>query len=171
MGNVSNVKETYTMQEWKGREQYYVQEVGKINLPVDPNTKDIMRLEAAIDSLLTEAMLDLAYIRRRYQYLDAQMKLAEKETFSILKQNPPSGLTNTKLTENDIKGFVVKYLKSHPIIPNSKIDIYTMVQATEERLLFIEMVVKMLTEKKGALVTDNGMLKIEASVSGGNATP
>lgn len=167
MGDVTQVKETYTVQAWKDREQYYIEQVSKIVLPATPQTRDVMKLEAEIDSLLSEAMLDAAYIRRKFQYLETKMKLYEKEMFSMIKQSPPKGLVTTKLTENDIKGFVVKYIKTHPL-DNSKVNIYMMVKSVEERLIFIDAVVKMLYEKKGALIIDNGMLKIETSINGGN---
>ena len=69
------------------------------------------------------------------------------------------------LNENEVKGLVVKYLRSHPIY-GMKHDIYTLVQSVEYRLTFIESVVKILTEKKAALISDNAMLKIESSISG-----
>jgi hypothetical protein len=160
----NKIKEAYTTQEWTQKEAYYVQAVSKIKLPADPNTKDVMRLESEIDQLLTEAMLDLAFIKRKYEALDMQMKLSEKETFSILKKNPPSALAGTKLTENDIKGMVVSYLKGRPV-QNAKLDIYTMLTATEQRFIFIDTVVKMLTERKSSLIIDTGMLKIESNLS------
>lgn len=162
---VENVKDAYTVQEWAERERYYITEIGKISIPPEPTTKDVMKLTSMIDTLLTEGLLDMAYIKRKYQNLDMQMKLAERETFAILKQKPPGNLTNTKLTENDIKGLVVKYLKSHPATPGATGSIYSLVQGAEQRFVFMDALVKMLSEKKGALISDNGMLKIESTIS------
>ena len=165
-----NVKEAYTNQDWANRESYYVQEVGKINLPTDPNSKDIMRIVAEIDGLLSEATLECSYLRRKFQDLETKMKLSEKETFIILKQqnNAPTGAgAPAKLTESDVKGLVVKYLRSNPI-HGMKSDIYTVLQSVEYRLVFIEAVVKMLTDKKMSIFADKAMIAIEAGMGGGN---
>lgn len=170
MGNVMNVKEVYTNTDWTNREAYYVGEVGKIVLPMDPGSKDIMRIVAEIDSLLAEASLECAYLKRKFQDLETKMKLSEKETFITLKQNPGStGVA--KLTESDVKGLVVKYLRSHPLT-GMKADIYTVLQSVEYRYVFIDAVVKMLTDKKMSIFADKAMIAIEAGISnGGNQNP
>lgn len=162
MGNLLNVREAYSQNEWSDREDYYVQETSKITIPVEPTTTDIMRITSEIDALLSEAMLDNAYIKRNFENLNTKMKLAEREAFAILRATPPSGATS-KPTENEIKGLVVQYLKSHPL-DGHKYDIFTLVSSVQYRMVFIEAVVRMLSEKKGALISDNGMLKIESSM-------
>lgn len=166
--SIQNVKEAYTMSEWTAREQYYIKECAAIVLPQDPDPKSIMRLTSQIDDVLAESLMDQAYIKRRYLDYKTKMGLAEKEYFVTLKQqysNPTGSAAPMKLTENEVKGLVVKYLRSHPIY-GMKHDIYTLVQSVEYRLTFIESVVKILTEKKAALISDNAMLKIESSISG-----
>lgn len=176
MGNIANVKQVYRPQEWEEREQYYITEASKIILPVTPTSTDIMRITANIDSLLSEVLLEQAYVGRKYEDLDMKMKLAEKETFAILKQGNgtvPGSVANTttvaaasKLTENDVKGLVVKYLGSHPL-PGFKVDIYSLIQAVQPRKGFVDAVVKILVEKKGALISDLSMIKLEASIGNG----
>lgn len=164
---IQNVKEAYTMSEWTLREQYYAKECAAIVIPREPDSKSIMMLTSQIDDVLSEALMDLAFIKRRYLDYKTKMGLAEKESFVTVKQtnlNTTGSGAPSKLTENEIKGLVVKYLRSHPIF-GMKHDIYTLVQSVEYRLTFIESVVKILSEKKAGLIADLSMIKLEASIS------
>ena len=159
---IQDVKSAYSSTDWNIREDYYKNACGGITIPPQPTTKDIMRLTAEIDAILSEALLELAYIKRNYSNYKTKMTLAEKEAFLLCKQ---TGLaTNQKITEKEVTGMVVKYLKDHPL-DGAKHSIYTLVHNVEYRLTFMESVVKILTEKKAGLISDNTMLKIEASLS------
>jgi hypothetical protein len=91
------------------------------------------------------------------------MKLATTEAFSTVKSAIP---TTNKPTADEVKSQVVTYLKKNPL-PGTKHPIYDLVMAYEERFIFIQEMVKLLQSKKESLVTDNGMLKIEANIGGG----
>lgn len=191
MLNIMNVKDVYTNLEWTTRESYYILEVGKIHLPVDPNTKDIMRIISQIDSLLSEATLECAYLKRKYQDLKTKMELSEKEAYVNFKQKITASVkaendaiekeekeltlsgvkfkAKTKIidktTVNEYEGLVVKYLKTN-LVYDMKFDIYTVLQSVEYRLIFIEAVVKMLSDKKMSIFADKAMIAIEAGISG-----
>ena len=160
---IQNVKKSYTNKEWEQREDYYKNACGALNLDETPTTTTVMALTAKIDDILSEALLDLSYIKRSYDMYKTSMTLEEKESFTILKQQQLA--SGNKITENDVKGLVVTYLKKKPISQNSKASIYDTVQYYSYRLAFIESVVKILTEKKAGLITDNTMLKIEANMT------
>lgn len=161
---ISDVKECYSNQDWHNREEYYKKACGQIILNPNPTTKDVMALTAYIDNILSEALLELSYVKRSYLMYKTKMTLSEKEAFLICKQNSLATEPNKKITENDVKGLVVQYLKNTPF-GNTKRSIYDIVQLYEYRLTFIESVVKILTEKKAGIITDNAMLKIESSLS------
>lgn len=164
--SINDIKKSYTIQEWERREDYYTKACARIVIPEDPTSKDIMRIESEIDKLLTEALFDLANIKRKTLDYKMKMQLAEKEAFVLVKNGQVGNIDpSKKLTENEVKGVVVTYLKSAPFNGTSA-DIYTIYQNTEYRFAFIESVVKILSEKKSALVADSGMLKIENTVTG-----
>ena len=161
--SLQDVKEAYTTLEWNAREKYYIAECAKIIVPSDPTPKLIMNITSEIDTLLSEALMDLAFVKRKFLDYKTKMNLAEKEYFVAIKQQ-----STVKLTENEVKGSVTSYLRSHPIY-NMKHDIYTLVQSVEYRLTFMESVVKILTEKKASLISDSAMMKIETALT--NNTP
>ena len=161
MANVMNVKQTYSVSEWAQREDYYVQELSRLTIPSDPSTKDVMSLNAKIDAMITEANLEFGYIDRNYQYYVTLMKNAEKECFSTVKSSQLAA--GNKVTENDIKGLTVSYLKNNPI-GNMPANIYDMVNGMEKRHRFMEAVLSTLKSKRDSIVTINTMMKIESNI-------
>lgn len=161
MGDIRNVKPAYSTKDWELREAYYIAEVSKLPIPEQPNTKDVLKFNHLLDSLMDESLMEQAYVERNFNHYNTLMKNAEKEIFSIIKQQELTA--GSKATENDIKGLTVAHLKKNPLEPN-KPDIYTIVLSAEKRHLFIERVVKILQEKKQAMVTVNTMLKIETNI-------
>lgn len=164
---INDVKESYSNNDWHTREDYYKQACGQIILNPNPTTKDVMSLTAYIDNILSEALLELSYVKRNYLMYKTKMTLSEKEAFLICKQNSLATEPTKKITENDVKGLVVQYLKNNHY-ENTNLSIYDIVQLYEYRLTFIESVVKILTEKKAGIITDNAMLKIESNLSQDN---
>lgn len=160
--SIQDVKDGYTQADWNIREAYYAHALKQIDIPLEPDTKTIMRLTSLTDSLLSEALLELAYIKRKYNDYKTKMTLSEKEAFTILKRNNIP--TNAKITEKEITGMVVEFLKTKPL-DNMQISIYKLVQNAEYRLGFIEAVVKILTEKKSALLADISMIKVEKDIT------
>lgn len=162
---MTQLKESYSINEWKQREQYYIQQCQSIIIPPEPTTKDVMQITSKIDTLLSEALFDLSHIKRNLSLYKNKMNLAEKEAFVICKQQQIA--QSNKVTENEVKGLVVQYLKTHPL-DNGKYSIYVLMQNTEYRYTFIESVVNILTEKKGSLISDSAMMKIESSLNQNN---
>ena len=161
MGNIMNVKQAYNSTDWAVREAYYVSELSQLVIPSDPNTKDIMQLNAKIDAVIAEANLEFGYIDRNYQYYMSLMKNAEKECFSTVKNTQLA--MGAKVTESDIKGLTVTYLKQNPIA-GLQVNIYDMVYLTEKRHRFMEAVLSTLKSKRDSIVTINTMMKIESNV-------
>lgn len=161
MGNIRNVKQAYSHAEWALREDYYIDELSQLVIPSDPNTKDIMQLNAKIDALIAEVNLEFGYIDRNYQYYMSLMKNAEKECFSSVKSSQLA--MGAKVTESDIKGLTVTYLKQNPLA-NLPANIYDMVNGTEKRHRFMEAVLSTLKSKRDSIVTINTMMKIESNM-------
>lgn len=165
MGNILNVKTNYKSDEWTSRESYYIQEIAKLNISTTPVTTEIMAVTSGIDSLLGEALLDFAYLKRKYDRFNTKLKIMEKEYFHVIKDDPT--VKAKKPTESEVKGMVVTYIKNNPIeiAPNAKVCIYTLIEGVEERYIFMDYIVGILKEKKMALFADKSMLQIEAGVN------
>jgi hypothetical protein len=173
MGDIRNVKAQYTDKQWEAREQYYMQELSYINLPEAPTSKDIMKIAALSDSLLTEALMDYAYIKRKFEIINNKVKNSKESLFSKIKHGQIGTAPTAKLTEAEIKGMVIGYMETNILEETKKEDKdgnitgLTILQLHEkalERNEYITSVVKSLTEKKASLITDAGVLKIESNI-------
>lgn len=156
------MKREYTTKEWAEREEYYINTLNGLVIPEQPTTKEVLKLTSALDKLYTEASFECAMVKRKESRLSLELKNAEAEMFNILKQQQLTA--GAKITENDVKGLVKTYLANTPIQGYSH-DIYTMIKAVMDRLVFIEAVVKAVSEKKASIISATAMLKIDSSFS------
>lgn len=165
---IENVKQQYNAKEWESREEYYIKHCSRIKIPKQPDGKSIMNLTAQIDDILSEALLEQAYIKKTLANLKNKLMLAEKETHLVIKvnnfkENGINGIPSNKVTADDVKSSVVTFLKNNKL-ENMPLDIYSMVLKAENRCTFIDSVVRILAEKKSALIADNAILKLEGSI-------
>ena len=155
------LKETYSSTECSQCEEYYFSQTQGMTIPLDPNPKSIIALESVIDSVLSEALIEKAYLKRRYDKAEQDMKLAEKELHFQIKTDPAnSGL---KLTADDVKSLTTIQLRGNPL-PGYPSCIYNIVRSIAYRLSFVEEVVRILQEKKQALIIISSMMKIESAM-------
>ena len=157
------VKTEYTSKEWKEREEFYIDSLSKLSIPEEPTPKEALNLISKIDKLYTIAAFELATLRRKDSRLQMDLKNAEADLFNILKKQEIT--SGNKVTENEVKGIVKNYLMNNTFQGYTK-DIYTVIKAVMDRLVFAEQVVKTLTEKKSSIELATRMLKIENSLSG-----
>jgi hypothetical protein len=156
------LQKDYTLVEWDAREDYYTQALIALNIPGQPGSKDVMDLTSKLDALYTEASFDFAYIKRKQELVETDLKNAEAELFSTIKQQQLNA--NAKITENDVKGLVKTYIATNQIKGYNS-DLYTLGKYYIRRSIFIERVIKIISEKKQALIVTTAMLKLENSFS------
>lgn len=157
------IKKEYTTAEWTLREEHYMNELTSLVIPELPTAKEVLALTSKLDKLYTEASFEFAIIKRKESRLALEIKNAEAEMFNIIKQQQLTA--GAKITEADVKGLVKTYLANTPI-HSYKSDMYTLIKAVMDRLVFIEVVVKTISEKKASIISATAMLKIENSFSG-----
>lgn len=157
------VQKTYTNQEWAERENYYIEALQNLVLPLQPTTKEVMEITSKLDALYTDASFDYGNLARQNEIVTMDLKNAEAEMFAIIKQQQLT--TGSKITENDVKGLVKTYIAEHNIKGYGS-DLYSIVKYYIMRTTFMEQTLKAISKKKESLVTDSAMLKIENSFSG-----
>lgn len=165
---IQNVKPQYTQKEWESREQYYIDKCSKINIPQQVDGRMIMSFTSIIDDLLSEALIEQAYMKKTLGSLKNKLMLAEKEMHLAIKErnfkeNGLDGIPSNKVTSDDIKSHITQYLKYTPL-DNMPDNIYNIVFKAEARCTFIDAIVRVLSEKKSALIADNAILKLESSI-------
>lgn len=165
------IQSTYTGDQWKQREEWYRTTIMALKIPIDPTTKQIMSINSILDDVNTQANFDMANVKRVMERAKLDMKNNEESLFTAIKQNELS--SGNKVTEADCKGLVKNHLAKNPLNGYGT-DIYTMMHVVMDRTLFMESVLRALSEKRNTLISDSAMLKIECQASGGrggNALP
>lgn len=157
------IKKEYTTKEWTDREEYYINELTSLVIPELPTAKEVLSLTSKLDKFYTEASFEFAIIKRKESRLSLELKNAEAEMFNIIKQQQLTA--GAKVTEADVKGLVKTYIANNPL-HSYKSDMYTLIKAVMDRLVFIEAVIKTISEKKASIISATAMLKIENSFSG-----
>lgn len=157
------LKNEYTHEEWKVKEQYYIDALMGMVIPKQPNSKEIMEFTTQLDQLYTEASFDYANVSRALEIVSLDLKNAEAELFTTIKKQQLAA--NTKITENDVKGLVKTYIGTNKL-KGYQSDLYSVVKYYMDKHIFIQQVVKTISEKKNSLITDTAMLKIENSFTG-----
>lgn len=152
------IQSTYTNKEWEEKEKKYITEVSSIILPLNPTPIEIMELISKLDAIYTEASFDYSNFKRKLELASIDLKNAETEYFSIIKQQQQS--LGSRITENDVKGLVKTYISSN-IINGYSSDLYTLVKYYIFRTTFMEQVLKSILEKKQSISISASIIEIK----------
>lgn len=161
----SQLRRTYTNSQWTAKENWYANECNSIKLNESPLPAEIQQAAVKIDTLLSMARIDYAYVNQMYDRYSMQLKIEEKRLFVDLKIKPPTQYNTLKLTVDEMKGVVASVIQNTPWA-GTKYSLYELVEMSSGRNIFMEGVIKILQDKKDLLITHSGMLKIENSLNG-----
>jgi len=165
MFNPAVPQRTYTNPQWSIKEDWYTQQCNSIQLSDSPTPAQIQQAALQIDTLLTVARIDYAFVSQMYDRYSMQLKIEEKRNFVDLKISPPTTYNTLKLTVDEMKGVVTSVIQKNPWA-GTKYSLYELVEMSSGRNIFMEAIIKILQDKKDLLITHSGMLKIENSLSG-----
>lgn len=158
------ISRTYTDTQWTMKEDWYTQQCNSIVIGDSPSTMEIQKAAILIDSLLSVARIDYAYVSQMYDRYSMQLKIEEKRLFVDLKIQPPTQYNTLKLTVDEMKGVVASVIQKQPWA-GTRYSLYELVEKSSMRNIFMEAVIKILQDKKDLLITHSGMLKIENSLN------
>lgn len=145
-------KKIYTAQEWEIKENWYVQKLSSLQLPLVSNTGDIRNYIHDLDRILTTARLDLSFVKQNYETYDTILKNMEKTMFSDIKLHPPVELQSIKLTVDEAKGYVTSFIGKQEY-QQTGVSLYEIVKSSNQRNIFMDGVVKNLMDKKESVIT------------------
>lgn len=160
----SKLSRTYTHSQWIAKEDWYATQCNSIQLNESPTPAEIQQAAIRIDTLLSMARIDYAYVNQMYDRYSMQLKIEEKRMFVDLKIQPPAQYNTLKLTVDEMKGVVASVIQKTPWA-GTKYSLYELVEMSSNRNIFMESVIKILQDKKDLLITHSGMLKIESSLN------
>lgn len=166
--SISNAKIKYTKDEWAQREQDYINAVGSIVIPAEPDPSDITAINSMIDQINTIARMEYATYKRLYEKFNRRRKNSEIEVYMIVKNNLPKDANGNpeKKTEAEIKALGMSYLNNTPDkdFGGGTYSIYQLLDMAEERYVFMDTLVRLLDDKAGIMITDSGAMKLEGKM-------
>ena len=157
-------RRAYTNSQWSLKEDWYTTQCNALQLSDSPTPAEIQKMAILIDSLLSVARIDYAYVNQMYDRYNMQLKIEEKRLFVDLKIKPPTQYSSLKLTVDEVKGVVASVIANTPWA-NTSYSLYQLVEMSSGRNIFMESIIKTLQDKKDLLITHSGILKIESSLN------
>lgn len=169
--NPETVYRSYTTSQWTMKEDWYVDKVNKLTIPLSPSPSDIANVANDLERLLVTARLDMSFIEQSYDKYELLYKLQEKIIYNEL-YNYNIGITqNQKLTVAEREGYVASIIKNTPW-DGGKLSLFDLRTLSRSRYTFMQGVIKALTDKKDLLITHSSVIKTEASINGmSNSVP
>jgi hypothetical protein len=144
--------------EWRLIEKYYQKKVKAIRVPHDLSPRGILRINAKIDRVYSEARFDAAFARERYEFFKEKYMLAKKQANLHFKQVKG-------ITAEDREALVLTHLETTPL-PGFNEPILTLVERWRKRKIFMDAVIDTLLQKSGMMINGNGALKLDAQGRG-----
>lgn len=156
------MKSKYTVKDWEAREEEYINVIGSLVTPFEPDEKDICSLNAAIDQVYSIAKIEQAVYTRLYERMYQKRKNSESHVYLIVKKNIPP---DKKTTESEIKALGIEFLLNEKV-DNGNYNIYELVDMAMDRKCFMDGVIDTLKQKSDKLITDSGALKLAIQIQG-----
>lgn len=173
---IGPIAQNYTDAQWSQREEEYKRSVNSISIPFEPDDIDITSINAMIDQVYTIAKIECAIYDRLCEKLNRQRKNSETEVYLIVKRSLPVDANGNpeKRTETEMKALGAEFLTTHVAqgYGTTNLTIYQLLDMAENRKVFMEAIVDILSKKSDKLITDSGALKLAVQLSGrGGNTP
>lgn len=169
--NPSAVLRSYTNTQWTMKEDWYVDRVNRLIIPLSPTPADIANVANDLEKLLVTARLDMSFIEQSYDKYELLYKLQEKIIYNDLYNYNVGVAQGQKLTVAEREGYVASIIKNTPW-DGGKLSLFDLRTLSRSRYTFMSGVIKALTDKKDLLITHSSVIKTEASLNGmSNSVP
>lgn len=140
--------------DWDNYKNYFIKELLSFTIPEEIQTNQIKALTSKLNRLYDEILMD--YINSKTQYENTDDLIDE-----IVKRNQ-SGSNMEDRKKNGYNA-AAEFVTSK----GDTINLFDMRREYRARFNFCKMIVDAIESKKSSLITDAGIIKIEASLIGG----
>lgn len=169
--NPEKVLRSYTNTQWTIKEDWYIDRVNRLVIPLSPTPADIANVANDLERLLSIARLDMCFIEQSYDKYELLYKLQEKIIYNDLYNYNLGLVQGQKLTVAEREGYVASIIKN-TAWDGGKLSLFDLRTLCRSRYTFMEGVIKSLTDKKDLLITHSSVIKTEASINGmSNSVP
>ncbi len=148
-----------TVEQWETKEQEYETLVQDIILTPNLDANDIKVLISKLDRALSKARFDFARSKISYERIQRQNKALQKELFLQAKRGEAEDLGDARVSDEVAKAW-------SEVALNRAADPSPVWVENEcmRRFNFMQAVIGILDDKRQMLITDQGVLKLEASM-------
>lgn len=163
--NPAQVYRSYTNSQWTSKEDWYVNKITNLTIPLSPTPADIANVANDLEKLLVTARLDMSFIEQAYDKYELLYKLQEKVIYNSLDKYNVGVTQGMKLTVAEREGYVASIIQNNPW-DGGKLSLFDLRTLSRSRYTFMQGVIKSLTDKKDLLITHSSVIKTEASING-----
>lgn len=157
-----NIKKSYSDAEWDQVCQFYINKVNEVDLNADAFTvSGLQVLISKIDSLLGALRVECVHAKQKLSKYEAQLKTQKELAYTIVKKQNQG----VKLTVDDVKSLVTKYIDDQNNWDGTGMNLFDLVQKSEERFIFCDNMLKHVCDKQDMISTCYGLLKTEAGIN------
>lgn len=153
-----DIRYVKTDKEWRKIEEFYIDAVSKIQVPPDLKPSDILRINALVDEIYSQARFDYAYAKKMMKRYERKLANAKKTLKLSFKKQQGQ-------TADEREALIIQYLETMPLSGDTE-PLMTLIERWEEREIFMEAVIDNLVKITDKLITGNGALKLDAQGRG-----
>lgn len=143
---------------WRIIEDTYTDAINQIEIPVDFDANDILRINSLVDQVYSQARFDYAIAKKMSKRYDRRLGNAKKTLKLTFKKERGQ-------TADERDALIYQFLTTMPL-PGDKEPIFTLVERWEEREIFMEAVIDNLNKITDKLINGNGALKLNSQGRG-----
>ena len=143
---------------WRIIEEMYTEAVSQIEVPVDLDANDILRINSLIDQVYAQARFDYAIAKKMFKRYERRLSNAKKTLKLTFKKERGQ-------TAEEREALITQFLLTMPLQGDTE-PIMTLVERWEEREIFMEAVLDNLNKISDKLINGNGALKLNAQGRG-----
>ena len=155
--NIPDIR-TAKSKNWRIIEDMYTDAINQIEVPVDLDANDILRINSLIDQVYAQARFDYAVAKRMIKLYERRLGNAKKTLKLTFKKERGQ-------TADERDALITQFLLTMPLQGDTE-PIMTLVERWEEREIFMEAVIDNLNKISDKLINGNGALKLNAQGRG-----
>lgn len=149
---------TAKSKNWRIIENTYTEAISQIQIPVDLDANDILRINSLVDQVYSQARFDYATAKRMSKRYDRRLGNAKKTLKLTFKKEKGQ-------TADERDALLYQFLETMPLAGDTE-PILRLVERWEEREVFMEAVIDNLNKITDKLINGNGALKLNAQGRG-----
>lgn len=149
---------TCTAKGWRKLEKVYIEAISQIQVPPDLKADDILRINALVDEVYSQARFDYAEARKMLKRYERKLSNTKKTMQLTFRKTAGQ-------TAGERDALIYQYLETMPLKGDTE-PLMTLIDRWEEREIFMDAVIDNLLKITDKMINGNGALKLDAQGRG-----